>query len=270
MRQLKEDTMILFNNQPIDNGKFSEEILNHGSCIYEVCRVFRGKVIFMDDNLARLANSIKKSGAPIDFSTLRMEDKLNRLIQLEHIKEGNIKYVLRLSDSGVDEYVYQIPHSYPSEEAYKHGVDTATLQAMRPNAEVKYIEADLRKTTNDIIKEKNVYEVLLVDKDGFVTEGSRSNVFFIKDNALHTAPLPYVLPGTSRKRVLALCAEEHISVVEEKVPLCDLPRFDAAFITGTSPLVLPIRRVDNLAFDPCHPLLRRVMEAYFRLLERHM
>ena len=262
--------MILFNNQPISNNKFSEEILNHGLSIYEVCRVFRGKVIFLDDNLSRLANSIKKSGVHLDFSTLGVENKLNRLIQLEHIKEGNIKYVLRLTPSGVDEYVYQIPHSYPPEEAYEQGVDTVTLRAMRENAEVKYINSNLRETTNAIIKEKNVYEVLLVDDDDCITEGSRSNVFFVQGDTLRTAPLPYVLPDTSRKRVLALCEKDHIPVIERKVNLRELSSFDAAFITGTSPLVLPIRRIDDQLFNPSHPLLKRVMDAYFQLLEHHI
>ena len=199
-----------------------------------------------------------------------MENKLNRLIQLEHIKEGNIKYVLRLTPSGVDEYVYQIPHSYPPEEAYEQGVDTVTLRAMRENAEVKYINSNLRETTNAIIKEKNVYEVLLVDDDDCITEGSRSNVFFVQGDTLRTAPLPYVLPGTSRKRVLALCEKDHIPVIERKVNLRELSSFDAAFITGTSPLVLPIRRIDDQLFNPSHPLLKRVMDAYFQLLEHHI
>lgn len=206
----------------------------------------------------------------MDFSTLGVENKLNRLIQLEHIKEGNIKYVLRLTPSGVDEYVYQIPHSYPPEEAYEQGVDTVTLRAMRENAEVKYINSNLRETTNAIIKEKNVYEVLLVDDDDCITEGSRSNVFFVQGDTLCTAPLPYVLPGTSRKRVLALCEKDHIPVIERKVNLRELSSFDAAFITGTSPLVLPIRRIDDQLFNPSHPLLKRVMDAYFQLLEHHI
>ena len=54
--------MMLFNNRPIDNKEYSEDILNHGLSIYEVCRVFRGNVIFLNDNLLRLDNSIKKSG----------------------------------------------------------------------------------------------------------------------------------------------------------------------------------------------------------------
>ena len=81
--------MMLFNNKPIDNKKYSEDILNEGFSIYEVCRVFRGKVIFLNDNLLRLDNSIKKSNLAIDLNSLHVADQLNRLIQLENIKEGN-------------------------------------------------------------------------------------------------------------------------------------------------------------------------------------
>ena len=261
--------MMLFNNKPIDNKEYSEEILNQGLSIYEVCRVFRGKVIFLNDNILRLDNSIKKSSLDIDLKSLHVEDKLNRLIQLENIKEGNIKYVLRITPSGVDEYIYQINHSYPAEEAYQHGVDTVTCRAMRENAEVKYINSGLREMTNRILQEKGVYEVLLIDEDGCITEGSRSNVFFIRDNTLYTAPLPYVLPGTSRKRVLNICQEDKLNVIENRVNYKDIASYEAAFITGTSPLVLPIARIDGIAFDPHHPLLIKVMERYFNLLSKN-
>lgn len=261
--------MMLFNNEPIDNKEYSEEILNHGLSLYEVCRVFRGKVIFLHDNILRLDNSIKKSGLKIDIADLNVEGKLNHLIELEHIKEGNIKYVLHVSPSGIDEYVYQIKHSYPTEEAYQHGIDTVTCRAMRENAEVKYINSGLREMTNKIMQEQGVYEVLLIDKEEYITEGSRSNVFFIKDNTLYTAPLPHVLPGTSRKRVLTICRENGIPVEEKRVAYKELSTYDAAFITGTSPLVLPILHIDKITFNPCHPLLVKVMERYFDLLSKN-
>ena len=99
--------MMLFNNKPIDNKEYSEDILNEGLSIYEVCRVFRGKVIFLNDNILRLDNSIKKSNIAIDLNSLHVADQLNRLIQLENIKEGNIKYVLRVTPKGIEQYVYQ-------------------------------------------------------------------------------------------------------------------------------------------------------------------
>ena len=140
--------MMLFNNKPIDNKEYSEDILNEGLSIYEVCRVFRGKVIFLNDNLLRLDNSIKKSNLAIDLNSLHVADQLNRLIQLENIKEGNIKYVIRVTPTGIEQYVYQIKHSYPTEEAYQHGVDTVTCHAIRENAEVKYINSGLRELSS--------------------------------------------------------------------------------------------------------------------------
>ena len=261
--------MMLFNNKPIDNKEYSEDILNEGLSIYEVCRVFRGKVIFLNDNLLRLDNSIKKSNIAIDLNSLHVADQLNRLIQLENIKEGNIKYVHRVTPTGIEQYVYQIKHSYPSEEAYQHGVDTVTCHAVRENAEVKYVNSGLREMTNKIIQEQGVAEVLLIDQDNCVTEGSRSNVFFIRDNMFYTAPLPHVLPGTSRKRVLNICQEDGLIVVEQRVNYKDIASYQAAFITGTSPLVLPIAHIDGIAFDPHHPLLVKVMEHYFNLLSKN-
>ena len=102
-----------------------------------------------------------------------------------------------------------------------------------------------------------------------MTEGSRSNVFFVRDNVFYTAPLPHVLPGTSRKRVLNICQEEGMTVVEQRVNYKDIASYQAAFITGTSPLVLPIAHIDGIAFDPHHPLLVKVMEHYFNLLSKN-
>ena len=145
---------MLFNNKPIDNKEYSEDILNEGLSIYEVCRVFRGKVIFLNDNLLRLDNSIKKSNIAIDLNSLHVAEQLNRLIQLENIKEGNIKYVLRVTPTGIEQYVYQIKHSYPSEEAYQHGVDTVTCHAVRENAEVKYVRFSSKRKLYSFIRQE--------------------------------------------------------------------------------------------------------------------
>ena len=258
--------MMLYNNVPIEKRSFSEDILNTGLSLYEVCRVFRGSVIFLEDNLLRLENSIRKSNVNIDIHALHIKDKLDHLVRLEGIKEGNLKYVLHITSDAIDEYIYQIRHSYPTEEAYRSGVDTITYHAMRDNAEIKYINPHLRETTNELIRSHGVYEILLIDQDECITEGSRSNVFFIRDNIFYTTPVPYVLPGTSRKRVLEICRQENFPVVEKRVSCADLENYDTAFITGTSPLVLPIRKIDHLFFNPAHPLLRKVMERYFSLL----
>lgn len=260
--------MILQNNTIKSADDFSETILENGLSIYEVIRIFHGHPIFLTDNLMRLDNSLKKSNIRLDISTLRIPDKLNRLISLEHIAEGNLKYVLHFTNGkSPDEYIFQIPHSYPSQRDYDEGIDTVTCSAVRENPEIKYINGELRSLTNRLIQEHHVYEVLLVDREGYITEGSRSNVFFIKNDTLYTASTAYVLPGTSRKRVFDICKEHRIPIIEHRVPVSGVPDFDAAFLTGTSPLILPIHHIDAIRLNPQNQMLKKIMNYYFSLVE---
>ncbi len=258
--------MILYNNKVTSSTGFSEKIFEKGFSIYEVIRIFKGKPIFLNDNLMRLSNSLKKSNIKIDVETLNLPDKLMRFIQLENMVEGNLKYVLHFTSDQPDEYIYQIPHSYPAAEEYQQGVPTLTYSAMRENPGVKYINTDLRTRTNQLIKEHQVYEILLVDRDGYITEGSRSNVFFIKNEVIYTAPVEYVLPGTSRKRVFDICQKYRLAIEEKRIACSELAHYDAAFLSGTSPLILPINRIDDLHFNPQWPILQEIMKYYFQLI----
>jgi branched-chain amino acid aminotransferase len=251
-----------------EENEFPGTRFRDGISLYEVFRILNGHVLFLEDNIARLGNSICKSGWTGIAMPAGIAGRLERLIRENGIVEGNIKYVLHAAGHGVDEYIYQIPHDYPTEKNYQDGVDVISLHASRDNAEVKYLHAGLRERTDQIIRAQGVYEVLLVDKHEYFTEGSRSNVFFIREDTLYTAPLPHVLPGTTRKRVIEICREEGIPVVEQRVALADARHVQAAFLTGTSPLVLPIRRMDEVRWNPRNPLLRRVMTRYFSLLSR--
>lgn len=260
--------MILLNGEANNDIHFSEKIFENALSIYEVIRIFKGKPIFLKDNLIRLSNSLNKSNISIDIEKLNIPDKLMRFIALEHIEEGNLKYVLHFTTGKTDEYIFRIPHSYPTAVDYEMGIPTMTLQAVRENPGVKYINAGLRTLTNQLIQENKVYEILLVDQDGFITEGSRSNVFFVKDKTLFTSPLEYILPGTSRKRVFDICKQQHIDIREKRISCHSISKYDIAFLTGTSPLILPINRIDTVRYDTNHPFLHQLMKYYFTLLEK--
>lgn len=260
--------MILQNNTAKNIPDFSEAIFEKGLSIYEVIRIFNDHPIFLDDNLQRLDNSLKKSKIGIDVSSLHIPDKLNRFIALEHMKEGNVKYILDFTNGNTpDEYLYRIPHSYPSQLDYENGIDTITQHAVRENPEVKYFNGELRKLASALMKKNGVYEILLTDHEGYITEGSRSNVFFIKKNTLYTASTEYVLPGTSRKRVFDICKRQGITIIEQRVSETDVNQYDAAFLTGTSPLILPIRKINDIQLDTQNVLLRKIMKSYFSLIE---
>ena len=104
--------------------------------------------------------------------------------------------------------------------------------------------------------------MLLVDRNGQITEGSRSNVFFIKDGEVFTAPAEKVLLGVTRSKIIEIIRSMGVVLHEEAVDAGDIGSFDAAFISGTSPKVLPISSAGETSFDVNEPILRKIMEKY--------
>jgi branched-chain amino acid aminotransferase len=137
-----------------------------------------------------------------------------------------------------------------------------------PNAKVQ--NSDLRERADKLISDNNFYEILLVGSDKNITEGSRSNVFFIKGETLYSAPDDKILEGITRKKVLQICRTNDIPVVETTIPATSLNQYDAAFLTGTSPKVLPISSIDRVAYKTNHPLLLRIIQEYNQLVENDL
>jgi len=115
------------------------------------------------------------------------------------------------------------------------------------------IQATIREGANKMIADQKLYEVLLVNRDNLITEGSRSNVFFVKDNVFYTAPASSVLVGVTRKKVIECLYKLEYMLVEEAVISSEIGNYDAVFLTGTSPGILPVQSIGNQIIDTSHP-----------------
>lgn len=142
--------------------------------------------------------------------------------------------------------------------------------AERQNPTAKLLNMGLRLEVYKAVIESGVYEALLVNRQGQITEGSRSNVFFIRNGKIITAPDQMVLKGISRKYVLQFLEKEGIPVRMEPLHLDELEKAEAAFLTGTSPKVLPVNRVRNQSFTTGHPLLAAAMKGYDRAVDDYI
>ena len=84
-------------------------------------------------------------------------------------------------------------------------------------------------------------EALLLNEDGYITEGSTSNIFFVKSSSLVTPPLESgILPGITRALVIEVAGTLGISVVEDNITLADLPQFHEAFLTASTMEIMPL------------------------------
>jgi len=233
--------------------------------IYEVLRVVKGIPLFLKDHLERFYHSAQIAGKTISFSENQIKEFLKNLIEKNETNEGNV-----LISCKINLKAFFIPHKYPTDEMYQKGVSCGILKAERENPNAKVFQTTVRQKADKMLVDKGFYEVLLVDKWGKITEGSRSNVFFVKGKELLTAPPDKVLLGITRQKTIQLAQNPGIQINEREINLNELGNFDAAFITGTSPKILPIKKIDQFTFNPQNEIVRQVMKSYDDLIEDYL
>lgn len=238
--------------------------------VYEVIRVIDGQPLFLEDHLDRLDESLTLEQLPRQAPREELRNRIMLLSKHCTVSEGNIKLLVNGAHPG-DLYLYFIPHRYPEDRLYQVGVDTRTLFLERENPNAKVLRSSFRNTVRNFLKNQEIYEALLVNREGFITEGSRSNVFFFVDGALVTPPLKDVLGGVTRKHVLELARAMEIPLWQEPLHMKRLSAVEGAFLTGTSPKVLPIRSINGILLPSAtHPHIQSLLMAYDDLVERYL
>jgi len=228
--------------------------------IYEVLRVIDSKPIFLEDHLKRMKNSFRVINEEFLMSYEEINTKINTLIKTENKYEGNIKITYGICEKILR--VFFIEHTYPSDDMYEKGVETILYFGERENPNAKIVNENFREKVNNEIKNKRVYEAILVDKNGYITEGSKSNIFMVKNNELLTSPIKSVLPGVTRGEIINVAKKLKLKIKEVEYKYSDINKLDGMFISGTSPKVLPIKSVNDVSLDPNNGIIRSLIMEY--------
>ncbi|NFF81690.1 aminotransferase class IV [Clostridium botulinum] len=256
--------MEAINNFFIENSNVKrinkiENIEVPGKIIYEVLRIINGKPLFLENHLLRMENSFKLINIDYCLDNLKIRRDIEELVRVNDKFEGNIKLTYNINEKIMR--IFFIKHSYPSEEMYQNGVKTILYFGERDNPNAKIVNLSFREKVNIKIKESNAYEAILVDRNGYITEGSKSNIFMIKDNILLTSPVKAVLPGVTRSEIIELAIENGIKVQEINLQYSDIKNLDGMFISGTSPKILPINKVDSIKINS-NEIINKLIKYY--------
>ncbi len=246
--------------QPAES--FDNSNVYEGDSVYEVIRMIGGNPVFFNDHMERLASSLKfQKKIPLaDIAALKKSIMV--LKKTEKRKDINLKIVFNYNN-GLENYlVYFIEPIYPSEEQYRKGVKGIIYYAQRKEPESKVINHKLRSSIYHKLIQESAYEAILVNEKKQITEGSRSNIFFMKDNILITAPDNVILNGITRKYILEICREKQIEVQFSCVKVEELDNYDSVFMTGTSPMVLPFYSIGDKLFNVKSPLIKQLRQLY--------
>jgi branched-chain amino acid aminotransferase len=241
---------------------FDNSLVYEGDSIYEVIRMAKGSPVFFHDHMERLANSVKLQHKMNLADVPALKKDIIKLTRSDRKKEANLKIVFNYNNGSDNYLVYFIEPIYPSEEQYKKGVKGILFSAERKDPESKLINHKLRSAIYHRLILEGGYEALLVNEKNLITEGSRSNIFFLKGVNLVTAPDKIILNGITRKHILEICREKGIKVELYCVKVDDIADYDAVFMTGTSPMVLPFCCINDKKFSVKLPLMERLRQLY--------
>lgn len=269
-----------------------------GNAVYEVVRIINGAPLFFEDHYKRMRGSFEAIGKLFKITPVQLKQDIRKLLEANMADNCNVKIVVFVNDAGNSSdanndnnandandadnadsgkcgcqarIVYISKSYYPPKEVADEGVKTGLLRIERHNPNAKLIDNEYKNAVSKRIMEGGFFEVILVDSGGRVTEGSKSNVFFVRNGSILTAPDGAVLKGITRKYVVEACKNAGYEVVERFMNADEIKEAEGVFLSGTSINVLPVKSIDSMVLDSsANPVVNSVRREYEKLLEGYI
>lgn len=249
-------------------NNYSEE--KYTAC-YEVIRIIKGIPLFFDDHFTRLKNSVHKTQNDLEISKKDLRTQITEICNFNDLENCNVKVLVLLYEKEQITLLHINKFYYPSQEEYASGVKCCTVKLKRNNPNIKMINTSYKAEIKRVSEENNAFEVLLVDDNDKITEGGKSNVFFVKGDKIYTSPEEYILKGITRQYIIDVCVKLGYEVIETLIGVDQLSNFDAAFITGTSINAMPLKTIDECVLNSSeNGVTKNVMEGYNSLITAYI
>ena len=248
------------------NGQFIERTLAKvdiedrgnvfGDGVYEVIRVYKGQPFTLEEHLQRIMQSGEKIRLNMPYDTEQMSTIIKQLISENSLDLGIVyvqitrgatsrQHAFPGDDVPATFFAYTKPLKRPSEQ-HNNGVKAKTEE------DIRWLKCDIKSLNllGNILAKQNAvhngcFEAIFV-RDGFVTEGSSSNIHIVKNGIVKTHPANnLILNGITRLVMLKQCEKINIEVEESPFTEIELLAADEVFLTSTTSEIIPIVEVDG-------------------------
>lgn len=256
---------IYLNGQFVTKEQATVSVYDHGFLygdgIFEGIRIYNGNIFKCKEHLNRLYDSAKSIMLEIPLTYEEMEQALVETLRRNEMRDGYIRLIVsrgagnlgldpnRCEKASVIIIVEQL--AIYSEEAYKNGLKAVSVSTRRniPDALNPKIKS-LNYLNNILVKiQSNLAgagEAIMLNAQGYVTEGSGDNIFIVKNGVMTTPPCYLgALEGITRQAIIEICEKKGLKLKEEPFTLHDVYVADEVFLTGTAAEVIAVREVDG-------------------------
>lgn len=283
-----KEPLVYVDGEWLPKSRASVSVFDHGLLygdgVFEGIRVYDAVIFRFKEHLDRLYSSAKSIKLPILLTPEEMTQAVVETLKKNGLKEAYIRLVVTrgVGDLGVDprkckkssviiitEYVNPTNGALAKEK----GISVIISSVRRDTVDATTHEIKSLNYLNSVLAkieatESGADDALMLDRNGFVSEATTTNVFIVKDGEISTPPSSAgILLGVTRKRIMKLARELGYSVTERELTPYDVTNADEAFLTGTLGEIVPLVKVKGIEIGDGKPgqITRRIMEAFVRI-----
>ena len=239
--------------------------LHYGTGVFEGVRAYdtlNGPAIFrLKEHTNRLFDAAKKINIEVPFELDEIIHAQCETLNKNQLNAGYIRPIIFLGNEGLGLRAKELSvnvaiaawewPSYMDPESKKKGISIAKssyVQYENPLHSGNKIIGTYFQNTMALHEaiDKGADEALMMDANGFISEGSGENIFIVKDLKLMTPTKDHCLNGITRQSVIQIAKDLNYDVIEKNLTFDDLISADEAFFTGTAVEITPISKVDEV------------------------
>lgn len=260
--------------------------LHYGLGVFEGIRCYdcgdRGSAIFrLPEHARRLLDSAHICQIDVPYDRAAIEAAIIETVRANKLAACYIRPIIYLGAGQMGLYAPEAPvvvaiaawpwGSYLGEDGLANGIRVKISSFTRHHVNVAMTKAKVcGYYTNSILAKREAKsagfdEALMLDTEGYVSEGSGENVFIVRDGVVKTTPLTSVLDGITRDTLIQLVREAGYELHEQRFTRDELYVADEAFFTGTAAELTPIREVDGrrIGTGKPGPITQLMQKRYF-------
>ncbi len=239
--------------------------LHYGMGVFEGIRAYEalnGTAIFrLNEHIQRLLNSAKIFQMKVNYSFEELKQATIETVRSNHLKSAYIRPIIWIGSEklGISARSNSINVAiaawewgrYLGEDGIKNGIRVKVSSYTRHHVNVSLVRAKASGYyINSILANQEVTangydEALLLDTEGYVSEGSGENVFIVKNGVIYTPDLASCLDGITRNTIIKIAHDLGLSVIEKRITRDEVYCSDEAFFSGTAAEITPIRELDD-------------------------
>ncbi len=244
-----------------------------GVGVFETMRAYEGKIFALPEHLERFFTGLKELKINHHFSQEKIKEHLYSALCSNNLKDARLRLTIWQVRQKLKVSIIVFPLGSLASLKYEKGF-RATISDVRQDEtvrlpSVKSIDYLLFLKAFQRAKHRGYDESILLNKKGFLAEGSRSNIFLIKNKVLLTPSLSSgCLNGITRKIVLRIAKEKKIARKETSLLPEDLFEADEAFLTNSLIEVMPLTRVSGkiIGSGKIGKITAQILQSYRRIV----